>query len=254
MSAKMTEKKGDVLHILRDTLRFHKEMGIAEYPDSQNIQNFLNATNSPGGRSPSETLAKDGENGKNSVTFDTLEEEIYACTLCQLSTNSPGRVSGKGKSGCRLMIVGDYSHQSGSYSKEILFGREEDAMLWKMMTAIGLGPETVYVTNSLKCCPDDPKIIDGKCEERCFSFLAREIGAVNPEIICTMGEMPVRGIMGKKDPLARLRGHFSSYRYQSGKDVPVMPTFHPRFLLKHQEMKKATWNDLQAIMRRLDAS
>lgn len=125
-------------------------------------------------------------------------------------------------------------------------------MLWKMITAMEPQVEQVYVTNSLKCCPVDAGIIDAKCEESCFSFLAREIAAVKPRIICAMGEMPVRVLMGRKEPLSRLRGRFGNYRYQSGQGVMVMPTFHPRFLLQHQEMKKATWNDLLAIKKRLD--
>ena len=249
----MTEKKGNVLQALRDTLQFHNEMGIAEYPDSKDIQRFFDITGKTERHAPVAQPVKRGEIREPSVNIESLEDDIKACTLCQLSDNSSGRVIGKGKIGSRLMIVGDYSYQSGSFSSDILFGGEEDEMLWKMMTAIGMVPEMVYVTNCLKCCPVDPGTIDGKCEERCFSFLSWEIGAVAPQMIIAMGDVAARVITGQKDPLVRLRGRFGMYRYPSGQDVPVMPTFHPRFLLEQQDMKKATWNDLQAVKRRLDA-
>jgi uracil-DNA glycosylase family 4 len=247
----MTEKKTAVLRTLRDTLRFHKAMGIEEYPNNQDVQRFMEVVQRPKDKSSEQP----GNVLKESLPLKgiaNLENEIKACTLCQLSKNQLGRIPGKGKIGCRLMIVGDWSAQSGIFSSKTLFGKEEDIMFWKMMTAISLSPDQVYVTNSLKCCPTDPGVIDGKCEESCFSFLAREVAAVNPQIICAMGDMPVRALMGRKDPLARLRGRFGKYRYQSSRNVMVMPTFHPRFLLQQQELKKATWNDLLTIKRQLD--
>ncbi len=247
----MTEKKVEVLRTLRNTLRFHKAMGIEEYPNNQDVQRFMEVVQRPEDKSSEQP----GNVLKESLPLKgiaNLENEIKACTLCQLSKNQLGRIPGKGKIGCRLMIVGDWSSQSGIFSSKTLFGKEEDIMFWKMMTAISLSPDQVYVTNSLKCCPTDPGVIDGKCEESCLSFLAREVAAVNPQIICAMGDMPVRALMGRKDPLARLRGRFGKYRYQSSRNVMVMPTFHPRFLLQHQDLKKATWNDLLTIKRQLD--
>lgn len=248
----MSEKKSDALRILRDTLRFHKAIGIEEYPNTQDVQRFMEEQ-----RPRVESYQQTGNVRGESLPckgIDTLDSEINACTLCRLSQDQLGRVPGKGTIGCRLMIVGDWSNQFGTFSPDTLLGPEEDVMLWKMIAAIDVKPDQVYVTNCLKCCPVDPGIIDGKCEESCFSFLAREIAAVGPQIICAMGDMSVRALMGRKDPLARLRGRFGDYRYQSGGSAVVMPTFHPRFLLQHQDMKKATWNDLLAIKRRLDES
>jgi len=247
----MSEKKTDVLYILRDVLRFHQAMGIEMYLNDQEVQRFLNRVDRPGAKRDEQSGYTAAETGAPVAGIDNLVDEINDCALCRLSRESSGRVPGRGRMGCRLMIVGDWSSQSGAFSPGTLFGTAEDEMLWKMIAAIEMQADQVYVTNSLKCCPADSGTIDGKCEESCFSFLAREIAAVNPQVICAMGEIPVRMLMGRKEPLARLRGRFGSYRCKSGRSVPVMPTFHPRFLLEHQEMKKATWNDLLAIKRRL---
>ena len=251
MSANMTEKRADTLRNLRDTLRYHKAIGIEEYPNNQSVQRFLEVQDHLGNYQE-HRVGKGNEDNIPGQGIDSIEKEIKMCSLCQLSQNSIGRIAGKGKVGSRLMIVGDWSSQFKIFSGDTLFGQEEDVMLWKMMAAIGMQPEHVYVTNCLKCCPSDAGIINGKCEQSCFSFLAREIAAVKPGVICAMGDMAVRVLTGRQEPLSRLRSRFGNYRYQSGRIVKVMPTFHPRFLLQHQEMKKATWNDLLLIKKQLE--
>jgi len=247
----MTQKKREMLRMLRETLRFHKAIGIETYPFNRDVQRFLEAEAGPARAAAKPSGSRPADDAV-AAGIDHLDREIGSCTRCHLSSDPLGRVPGKGKKGCRLMVVGDWSSQSGDFSADILFGREEDLMLWKMMAAIELQPYQVYVTNCLKCCPADPSVIEGKCEEACFSFLTREIAAINPQVICAMGETASRVLLGRREPLARLRGRFGRYRYQADREVMVMPTFHPRFLLGHQELKKATWNDLLAIKRQLD--
>ena len=235
-------------------------MGIADYPLNEDLQRFLqNAVH----REPS--LVQTGQ-GSGVATpalrvppvegisapevLVALQHEIGQCTLCRLAAGSQGRVPGQGRSGSPLMVVGDWSAQGQGCNPAILFGAEEDVMLWKMMEAIGLRQEGVYVTNILKCCPGGEGA-EQECWQDCFSFLLREIGAVQPRMICAMGELAVRMLVGGTEPLFRLRGRFTVCRYQSAPPIPVMPTFHPRYLLRNPEMKMATWKDLQAMQKRL---
>ena len=80
----------------------------------------------------------------------------------------------------------------------------------------------------------------------CLPFLIAQIEAISPKIICTMGPIISLTLLKTNQPLIRLRGNFHSFQ-----SIPLMPTFHPSYLLKHQEMKKATWIDLKMIQRRL---
>ncbi len=123
-------------------------------------------------------------------------------------------------------------------------------MLRKMMEAIGLTIEDIYVTNVIKCCPLDP-LPDMTCASRCFAHLSREIAALKPHLILAMGEMAASRILATSAPLVRLRGRFHPYRYPDSVPAKVMPTFHPRFLLANPEMKKMVWMDLQMIQRQL---
>jgi len=148
------------------------------------------------------------------------------------------------------MIIGDYLLNTSKDKSVCLFGRAEDEMLAKMIVALGLKQEEVYITNCIKCCSNSGDIPGEEQLQQCLPYLAREIAAVQPSVICAMGDLSAKAVLGKNEPVVRLRGTFRRYRYYEEHPVQVMVTFHPRFLLAHEEMKRATWNDLQQIQKR----
>ena len=126
-------------------------------------------------------------------------------------------------------------------------------MLGNMVRAIGLAPAEVHVTNAIKCCPPAGLVPDEVSRNQCQAHLRREIDLVRPEIICAMGEIAIRSVLGQDGPLLRLRGRLHPYGGDGGQvsAVQVAVTFHPRFLLDHPDLKKAAWEDLQMVQRRL---
>jgi DNA polymerase len=148
----------------------------------------------------------------------------------------------------RLFVVGD-CFRGHSNKKDILWSPEEDELFWKMMAAIGLDQNSVFVTNCIKCSLGETRQVELESGSRCFPFLERELALLQPELICTLGELATSLILKNSTPLVRMRGHFHQYRYPQGGRARVMPTFHPRFLLRHPEMKRAAWMDLQAVQR-----
>jgi len=246
------------LQDLRQQLRFQQALGIADYPLNEDVRRFLEFTGVSARIRPRSAgpLPPSGpeELMTGPAVLAALQQEIGQCTLCRLAPGRQGTVPGQGPAGSQLMVVGDWSSQEQVCNPEILFGPDEDSMLWRMMEAIALRPEEVYVTNILKCCPGAGQIPDQECQESCFSYLVREIGAVRPRLICAMGDLAVRMLVDNLEPLVRLRGRFAMYSFQSMDAIPIMPTFHPRYLLANPEMKKAAWKDLQAIRGRLDQS
>jgi len=240
-------------HQVGSLLRFHLRMGITSYPAAESLRTFLRrrperplpsrARQHPGGKKqPSQTLPP-------GPSLQAVREEIVACRQCRLAGQRSGQVLGRGGKQLKLMVVGDWAVRE-SIEQEILFGLNEDEMFWRMMAAIGLGKEQVYVTNALKCCPLET-IPDRDCARSCFAHLAREIAAVKPECILAMGELPIGQILATSTPLLRLRGRFHPYRYSDGSQTRVLPTYHPRFLLANPEMKKMTWLDLQMVQKLL---
>ncbi len=251
---------------IRASLLFHQQLGIECYPLTpalrQNLAKNMKKSDTTVERlkrvSCSLTPPHKGQPPSDKAVatprqLASVHRDIQACRLCPLVTADTGKVTGAGSVASRLLIIGDYSRQTADFSATTLFGAAEDAMLWNMMRAIGLTPEDVYVTNAVKCCPQDAQQPEKENEQRCLAHLHREIELVQPQIICAMGETAVRAILGSSEPVVRLRGKFHRYKYggEAGDHIPIMVTFHPCALLECADLKKATWHDLQIIQRQL---
>ena len=252
---------------LRTVLRHHEQMGVEQYPLTPALRECLRpasarpgpAKSSPAKPPPmapvrSEPPRRTGGDAA-AAQLRAFLRDVEACRLCSLASGRQGVVGGSGRAGAALLVVGDYSAQDTGFSVATLLGRDEDAMLWNMMRAIGLTPEEVYVTNAVKCCPLPTEQPGDESMQCCRGHLAREIELVRPRVVCALGEVAARSFLGSQEPVIRLRGRFHPYRTEGGKGavLQVMVTFHPRYLLRHAEMKKAAWQDLQMIQRLVQA-
>ncbi len=243
-------------HQTRNLLAFHLELGMPGFPVTPELRNFLVkrqpvASVHPVRREmPVEKPAPAAKGSAESAArqLETITRELSDCRICE-SARGPV-VPGQGSAAPRLFVVGDYCRGTDD-STAIVWGVEEDELFWKMMAAIGLDKESIYVTNCIKCGRDESSQPDAALGRSCFSFLERELTAMQPGLICTMGELATSLLLGSRTPLVRMRGRFHQYRYPHGGSAQVMPTFHPGFLLQHPEMKRAAWMDLQALQRQL---
>jgi DNA polymerase len=139
-------------------------------------------------------------------------------------------------------------------------GREEDKqgmpfvgeagrLLDRMLFAMGLGREDVYICNVLKCRP--PGNRDPQSEEiaACEPFLIRQLAAIRPRVIVGMGRFAVQTLLREKQAVSRLRGQWREYE-----GIPLMPTYHPAYLLRNPASKREVWEDLKQVMGRLRGS
>jgi uracil-DNA glycosylase family 4 len=245
---------------IRNLLCFHKELGISHYPLSRNLQTFLarqpetpDNRKESGKRQPAgkKAFSKQADNRPSEMLLDLLKEEASGCKACPLAEKRLGVVPGSGPETARLMLVGDWSRQTNDFSAKTLFGAAEDEMLWRMMNAIQLSAQSVFVTNCIKCCPMAGQLPDNDSERRCFSFLEKEITLVKPALICAMGDTAARLLLGSDAPMVRQRGRFRKYRLVPDNSIDIVATYHPDFLLRNPEMKAVAWRDLQAIQRYL---
>ena len=247
---------------LRNFLRFHQQLGIDAYPlrdglltDIRNIpqQAAVPSPSNPPAQVPE--MQRKNVRQKNSVPLPSKGEsveavlrDIVSCSKCeQAGKRIQPAFAGSGI--VKLMIVGDYC-LSSSEEIDLLFGEQEDQMLWRMVEALKLQKNEVYVTNCLKCqCSHPPR--ERKVNmDSCLALLSREVAAVRPRVICAMGAMAGQLLLGTGESVLGLRGRFSPYRYAEQVNVQVMVTFHPRILLTQPELKRAAWEDLQQIQRR----
>lgn len=164
-------------------------------------------------------------------------------------------VFGEGDPCARLMFIGEAPGEEEDRTGRPFVGRAGQ-LLDKMITAMGLRREQVYIANVLKTRP--PNNATPTTEEAllCAPYLYEQIEIIAPEAIVTLGLPATRLILNCTDTMGRLRGRWAFFRDPSGREIPVMPTYHPAYLLRNytpQERAKV-WSDLKLVIDRLGLS
>lgn len=181
----------------------------------------------------------------DAVRRDLLEKCAGGCQDCKLARTRTQLVVGEGNPKARLMFIGEGPGESEDLSGRPFVGRGGQ-LLTKMIEAMGLTREDVFIANVVKCRP--PENRDPEFDEiiACSSYLLRQIEAVRPEVIVTLGKFASQTVLQTQDKLSDLRGKFHSYR-----GIALMPTLHPAYLLRNPPAKKEAWEDLQQVMAKL---
>ncbi|MEJ2033127.1 MAG: uracil-DNA glycosylase [Deltaproteobacteria bacterium] len=243
----------EIIRLLQQTrglLAFHRELGLDVLPRSAALESFLLGTppastrKSPAasdyrGPTPPHSQHKPAPAEQN-FSLAEVEKETTACHRCPCGEGIT-RIPKSGGTASGLLIITD-PPPAGATAAPL--AGPADQLLTKMLAAIDLARETVYVTSLLKC-PLDREPTPEELES-CLVLLRREIAAATPRVICSMGPLAASTLLRSREPIFAVRGRFHTVR-----DLPLMPTFHPAYLLKNPEMKKAAWLDLQAIRKQL---
>ncbi|MEO0513118.1 MAG: uracil-DNA glycosylase [Planctomycetota bacterium] len=161
-------------------------------------------------------------------------------------------VFGEGDPDARLMFVGEAPGADEDASGRPFVGRAGQ-LLEKMIGAMGLSRETVYIANVLKVRPDNNATPTLSEREASWPYLQEQIGIVSPEVIVTLGLPATHTVLDTSGSMAKLRARFHPYLCVTGRAVEVMPTYHPAYLLRSYtaENRQKVWSDLQQVMRRL---
>jgi uracil-DNA glycosylase family 4 len=180
----------------------------------------------------------------------SLRALIGDCKRCKLSERRTNLVFGEGAPNARLVFVGE-----GPGAEEDAAGRPFVGEAGKLLTKIiesgmGLKREDVYICNVVKCRPPKNRDPEGEEVQTCLPFLRQQLGIINPEVICTLGRIAAQSLLGREFKITQERGNWFSFL-----GTPLMATFHPAYVLRNpseeRQLKKAVWEDVQKIMRRL---
>jgi DNA polymerase len=192
---------------------------------------------------------------EKATAFSQLRERALACVKCpHLASSRKNVVFGVGSIDAQLMFVGEAPGADEDEQAEPFVGRAGQ-LLTKIILAAGLSRADVYIANILKCRPDTPGQSAGNRpptpEERatCIPYLQEQIDLIQPKVIVALGATAVDGLLGKTLGITKLRGHWQTYR-----GTPLMPTYHPAYLLRNQAMseKRKVWEDMLAVMEKLE--
>jgi len=258
----------ELLKSLKSLIHYHQVCGIKGYTTDKKGRNALATVDivalggkkhyPPGAHQPSgpeleKQLLNHLQDSVESVPIAEIAGEISCCQSCSLHETRQIDTAGRGGHRPKILVVGDWlmlSDKTVVQGGEI-FGAEQDQMLARMIAAIDLKPDEVFVTNSIKCSIPESCQPTSKQLFTCAAYLHRQIDILLPEVICTMGIIATRALTDKSRPLSQLRGKFYPFKSHAGGDISLMPTYHPSYLLQNPEMKQATWADLQLIQRKL---
>jgi uracil-DNA glycosylase len=192
---------------------------------------------------------------EKAAAFAALRERALACVKCpHLAASRTNVVFGVGNIDAQLMFVGEAPGADEDEQGEPFVGRAGQ-LLTKIIQATGLSRADVYIANILKCRPDTPGQSAGNRpptpEERatCLPYLQEQIDLIQPRAIVALGATAVDGLLGKTIGITKLRGNWQTYR-----GTPLMPTFHPSYLLRNQAMteKRKVWEDILKVMEKLE--
>lgn len=177
-------------------------------------------------------------------TLDDIRLDLGDCRRCKLWSTRTNIVFGEGNPQARLMFVGEGPGADEDLSGRPFIGRAGQ-LLTKMIEAIGLSRDEVYIANVVKSRPPENRNPERDEVSACLPFLRRQIGVVRPQLIVTLGNPATQTLLETTVGITRLRGQFHDYPRLPG--VRVMPTFHPAYLLRSPDKKREAWEDLKKV-------
>ena len=223
---------------IADHLRFYQELGV------EGISRDLAWRKRPADiPPPPDPIVEVVSSSDAPNVLALLKEEIGpACSRCKLHTLGRKHVVfGVGNPNADLMFVGEAPGADEDEQGEPFVGRAGQ-LLTKIIEAIGLKREDVYIANVIKCRPPGNRNPEPDEVAECQPFLFRQIDAIKPKVIVALGKFAAQALLQSTDPITRVRGRSFTYR-----GATLIPTFHPAYLLRNPSAKREVWEDMKKV-------
>ncbi len=222
----------DIVFHLKNLMSFDREMGL-EAP-----------------RPSTPTLAYMDRGPLEEQNLEGLRTSIGACTRCKLSRGRRHLVFGEGPEKARLVFVGECPSRDEDLAGRPFVGEAGELLTKIIENGMHLKREEVYLCHIIKCHPPGNRDPESNEIDACLPFLKKQLALIQPEVICTLGRIAAQSLLGKNFKITRDRG-----RWRSFEGIPVMPTFHPAYILRNperdRELKGHVWEDIKLIMKRM---
>jgi uracil-DNA glycosylase family 4 len=176
-----------------------------------------------------------------------IRQDLGDCTRCPLSQTRTNLVFGEGNPEAELVFIGEAPGQEEDLQGVPFVGAAGRVLTDIIVKGMKLSRQDVYISNVVKCRPPDNRDPRPEEIEVCEPFLKRQLEAIRPRVIVALGKIAAKSLLKTQSPISRLRGKF--YDYQG---IPLMPTFHPAYLLYNQKGKRQVWEDIQKVMKLLE--
>lgn len=183
---------------------------------------------------------------RDAQTLEAVRAVLGDCRRCKLCDGRTHIVFGVGDPHAEVLFVGEGPGADEDAQGEPFVGRAGKLLTDIIERGMGLSRSQVYIANVIKCRPPNNRNPEPDEIVACEPFLARQIAIIRPRVIVTLGKVPTQHLLQNRVPISKQRGQWQSYR-----NVPLMPTFHPAYLLRNPGDKRLVWADIKAVMERL---
>ena len=180
----------------------------------------------------------------DALSLTDLAQRVGACTACPLHKGRTQTVFGEGAADARLMFIGEGPGRDEDQQGRPFVGKA-GKLLTQMIHAMQFSREQVYIANIVKCRPPANRAPEDAEANACMPYLQRQIDLIKPEVIVLLGAVPLQYMLNRTG-ITRLHGEWLEYQ-----GIPVMPTFHPAYLLRMRRKKADAWEDLKKVMIQL---
>ncbi len=189
---------------------------------------------------------------KASDTLERIAAAVRVCARCRLSRTRMNAVPGEGNPESHLVIVGEAPGAQEDRQGHPFVGKAGD-LLTKMLAAINIAREEIFIGNVLKCRP--PENRDPAADEmsQCRRYLMMQIAAIRPKVILTLGRVATQLLLETTQGILSLRGIQRTFKYHEGEAI-LLPSLHPAYLLRNASAKRDAWEDMKTVHRLLRAA
>lgn len=234
-------QKDEILGDVKNLLEYAKILGMKEVPAGE-----ASAVKPTGSSVGAAAADKDTSSPlSNAMTLEDIRAAIGNCDRCKLCKARKNIVFGVGNPKAKLMFIGEGPGHDEDMQGIPFVGRAGQ-LLTKIIEAMGYRRDDVYIGNIVKCRPPNNRNPEPDEVAACIPFLIRQAELIKPKVIVCLGSVAVQNLLGTEAKITGLRGKFKEWQ-----GIPVMPTYHPAFLLRNPNMKKPVWEDMQAVMKML---
>jgi DNA polymerase len=225
---------------IADHLKYYEEIGVSGVSRDAKWRQRADAPSAPEASEAHHALHA---HHAPIETLEAIQLDIGAdCRRCKLCTLGRSQVVfGVGNPRARLMFVGEAPGEDEDRKGEPFVGRAGQ-LLTKIIEAIGLTRDQVYIANVIKCRPPGNRNPEPDEVASCEPFLFRQIDVIQPKVIVPLGKFAAQSLLKTMDPITRLRGRQFDYR-----GAVLIPTFHPAYLLRNPSAKREVWEDMKKV-------
>jgi DNA polymerase len=245
---------GEVAAQLRTRVEYDRELGVLGYPygvarpatqTATAVRSAAAPPPPPSARAAAASRDLFAAPGlAETGSLEELRAFIGDCRRCKLAGHRTQIVFGVGNPRARLVFAGEAPGRDEDLKGEPFVGRAGQLLTEIITKGMKLRREDVYIANVIKCRPPENRNPEPDEVACCEPFLIRQLELIRPEVIVALGKFAVQTLLGSKEAITRLRGRWHDYH-----GIPLMPTFHPAYLLRNPADKRLVWEDIQKVMK-----